>query len=254
MVSRRGLALFDAGLDTMDAVPADPWISEQLAFAFVARRSDHGVRGTDCTRFLRDPFSQFAAAAAHRPGLVEPERMGGVDEGNAESITQREGDIGGIGEMGMDAVGQALAAFEFPDQRGGEGGAVLLQRLFRQIAAVTAVDAGQGQVGRDLLARHGVYRTKLRGVEQPRDDLGAGHVGAPRQRLHLAQHVGNMAAGILGDAVTDGRCLDAPAKRQGNDMHRADCLYQLLRNSVGTRVARRGFPRFRFFKPDERKW
>ncbi len=108
-------------------------IGLDLPIGFIAGRHDDGIRPSDGSPFGCNASVQTIAAGLLGQ-LVDPKCVRRIDDGNVEALAGCQGHGGGIGEMGMDDVGQARQRRQVNAKCGGESGQVDGQRLFFQIA------------------------------------------------------------------------------------------------------------------------
>ena len=151
--------------DPVDRADAGAGIGEQLSFAFIARRPDDRVRRHDRGGFLRDPRIHGLVDDVERCGLVTPERMRGVDEGDAEHVAHRLGHLGSVGKVRVNDIGAMRAGRQVGNQGGGEGSAVRGQLFLGKIVPVATVDPGDHQLVGDLFADFGMLAVKRGAIE-----------------------------------------------------------------------------------------
>ena len=208
--------------DPVDAAYPGGRVGQDLPLAFVARGADDRRRGTDRAIFLGDPAiqlgCQFGSGSGDGSALVQPERMRGVDEGYSELALDLGGDVGGIGEVGVDDVRQAAARPQVREQSIDEGGTILRQGFLGQIARIAAVDAADHACVRNPFLALRMDRAEPFIDEAPCDDLRQLDIVPPRQRFHLAENIGDVAAGILGNSVLNRLCPKAASQRDRHDM------------------------------------
>ena len=121
---RRPLSLHP-GNDAMNLGAVDRGIARQLAFAFIARGCDDGVRFRNGAILRFEAILLFLRAL--RAHLVVDQRMRGVDERYSEFLPRGTRHLGGVGEMGMYDVGTLVPAAEHLEKGLFEGGQIACQ-------------------------------------------------------------------------------------------------------------------------------
>ena len=196
-------------------------IGAQLALGLVARGHDDRGGTLDGRPLGRDPVAQIGTAGGGRV-LLQGQRMGGIDPGNAEPLLRRPGQARGVGEMRVNHVGLLRHPAKHRAERLGQGGQLGLQGLLGQICAIGGRQAQDAAAGRDLL--HRLRVDGIHAVERTGDDVDRCHLRQRRLCHGSTQDIGDVAAGILGHAIAHGGSLQAAAQGKVKNVH--DCAFR----------------------------
>ena len=112
----------------------------------------------------------------------------------------------------------------------GKSFAIRAQFVFRQVIGTTAVDPANGQFVVQMLDRLGMFAAEVGCIEAAGNNFRTGDVFALCERAHFAENVGDMAACIFRNAVTDRFPLQAAAQCQRNDVQQT-LLIDFLSNA-----------------------
>ena len=181
------------------------------------------VGGRDHDRVRLPQGAGFAPAAGIvgrcAVGPVEREGVRRVEQGNARGPCGGVRHLERIGEMGVDHVGAGGIVRDQAGEGAGEGGKLRLHPLLREIAGPVPAQAQDTQAGGDLLHGPRVVRAQIGGVEGAGDDVHPADVVAACLSKRRAKNIGDVTAGIGGDAVTRLRPRQAATEGDVHDMH-----------------------------------
>ena len=145
--------------------------------------------------------------------------MRGIDHRNAKARPRRRAQFRRIGKVAVQHVRPGFHFVQHLKKGGSQAGQLGLQRLFCQVVIRWTLQTQDGKLWAEVLPRQRVVAAQLRCDETPGHDIDARDIALSGLSSCRAQNIGDMAAGVLRQAIADRRRPDAATQRNMHYIH-----------------------------------